>query len=105
MRTCRTFLLDRLKDIFGLNRVGLYRDDGLAVLPNSSSFKVEKLKKKRTHAFFKPMGFKVTVESPLVITEFLDVKLNLNDISFMPYKRKMQKLCILTSNSVILKTP
>ena len=40
------FLLDGLKDIFGLNRVGLYRDDGLAVLPNSSGFKVEKLKNK-----------------------------------------------------------
>ena len=40
------FLLDGLKDIFGLNRVGLYRDDGLAVLSNSSSFKVKKQKNK-----------------------------------------------------------
>ena len=39
------FLLEGLKDIFGLNRIGLYRDDGLAVLSNSSGFKVEKLKK------------------------------------------------------------
>ena len=39
------FLLDWLKNIFGLERVGLYRDDGLAVLPNSSGFKVERLKK------------------------------------------------------------
>ena len=53
------FLLDGLKNIFGLNRVGLYRDDGLAVLPNSSGFKVEKLKK-QTHAFFKSMGLRVT---------------------------------------------
>ena len=53
------FLLDGLKDIFGLNRVGLYRDDGLAVLPNSSGFKVEKLKK-QTHAFFRSMGLRVT---------------------------------------------
>ena len=40
-------MLDRLKNIFGLERVELYRDDGIAVLPNSSSFKVEKLKNKR----------------------------------------------------------
>ena len=39
------FLLDGLKNIFGLERVGLYRDDGLAVLPNSSGFIVERLKK------------------------------------------------------------
>ena len=49
------FLLDELKDIFGLNRDGQYRDDGLAVLPSSSSFKVEKLKK-QTNAFFKSKG-------------------------------------------------
>ena len=39
------FFLDRLKNIFGLEMVGLYRDDGLAVLPNSSCFKVKRLKK------------------------------------------------------------
>ena len=35
------FLLDGLKNIFGLERVGLYRDDALAILPISSCFKVE----------------------------------------------------------------
>ena len=39
------FLFDGLKEIFGLNRVELYRDDGLAVLFNSFGFKVEKLNK------------------------------------------------------------
>ena len=71
-----------LKNIFGLNRVGLYRDDGLAELPNSSGFKVEKLIKANL-AFFKSIVLRVTVESQLVITDFLNVKLNLNDISFM----------------------
>ena len=42
---------------------------------------------KQTHAFFKSMGLRVTVESPLVIPDFLDVKLNLNDLSYMPYKK------------------
>ena len=96
------FLLDGLKNIFGLNRVGLYRDDGLAVLPNSSGFKVEKLKK-QTHAFFKSMGLRVTVESPLVITDFLDVKLNLNDISFMPNKKQNAKVMYVTNNQAIPK--
>ena len=92
------FLLDVFKGIFGLNRVGLYRDDGLAVLPNSSGFKVEKLKK-QTHAFFKSMGLRVTVESPLVITDFLDVKLNLNDISFMPYRKQNAKIMYVNKQS------
>ena len=38
------FLLDRLKNIFELKRVDLYRDDGIYVLPNSSGFIVEMLK-------------------------------------------------------------
>ena len=80
-------MLDGLKDIFGL-----------AVLPNSSGFKVEKLKK-QTHAFFKSMGLRVTVESPLVITDFLDVKLNLNDISFMPYKKQNAKIMYVNKQS------
>ena len=32
-------LLDRLKKFFGLERVGLYRDDDPAMLPSSSDFK------------------------------------------------------------------
>ena len=91
-------MLDRLKDIFGINRVGLYRDDGLAVLSNSSGFKVEKLKK-QTHAFSKSMGLKVTVESPLMITDFLDVKLNLNDISLMPFKKQNAKIMYVNKQS------
>merc|ERR1712240_404487 len=92
------FLLDGLKSIFGLERVGLYRDDGLAVLPNSSGFKVERLKK-QTHAFFRSMGLKVTVESPLVVTDFLDVKLNLSDLSYMPYKKKNAKIMYINKCS------
>ena len=38
------FLLDGLKNIFGLEKAGLYRDDGLSVLPNSSEFQVKRLK-------------------------------------------------------------
>ena len=34
------FLLDRLKNIFGLKRVGLHRDNGIAALPNSSGLKL-----------------------------------------------------------------
>ena len=97
------FLLDGLKNIFGLKRVGLYRDDGIAVLPNSSGFIVEKLKK-QTHAFFKSMGLRVTVESPMVITDFLDVKLNLNDLSYMPYKKPNAKIMYVNKNSSHPKT-
>ena len=37
------FLLDGLKNTFGLETVGLYSDDGLAVLFNFYSFIIERL--------------------------------------------------------------
>ena len=54
----RLFLLDGLENIFILERVGLYRDDGLAVLLNSAGFKIERLK---NTCFFKPIGLRVIV--------------------------------------------
>ena len=45
------------------------------------------------------MGLKVTVESPLVITDFLDVKLNLNDISLMPFKKQNAKIMYVNKQS------
>ena len=45
------------------------------------------------------MGLSVTMESPLVITDFLDVKLNLNDISFMPYKKQNAKIMYVNKQS------
>ena len=34
------------------------------------------------------MGLRVTVESPMLTTDFLDVKLNLFILSYMPYKKQ-----------------
>ena len=45
------------------------------------------------------MGLKVTVESPLMITDFLDVKLNLNDISLMPFKKQNAKIMYVNKQS------
>ena len=45
------FLLDRLASVLGKENVGLYRDDGLAVLRNKSSPTMERAKKKNTRVF------------------------------------------------------
>ena len=50
------------------------------------------------------MGLRVTVESPLVITDFLDVKLNLKDLSHMPYKKSNAKIMYVNKNSSHSKT-
>ena len=79
------FVLSGLKDIFGAENVGLYRDDCMAVFPKCFGFKLERLKK-QPHAHFKYLGLRITVEAPLMIMDFLDVELNLNDISYTPYQ-------------------
>ena len=50
------------------------------------------------------MGLRVTVESPLVITDFLDVKLKLNDLSYIPYKKPNAKVMNVNKNSSHPKT-
>ena len=45
------------------------------------------------------MGLRVTIESPMVITDYLDVKLNLCDLSYMPYKKQNAKVMYFNKNS------
>ena len=44
------------------------------------------------------------MEAPLVTTDFLDVKLNLNDLSYMPYKKPNAKIMYVNKNSSHPKT-
>lgn len=60
-KSVKFFLIDGVKNIFGLKRVWLYRDDGLYVLPSSSDLKAERFKK-QNYAFSIFMGLQVTVE-------------------------------------------
>ena len=40
------YLLDKLSNITGKNQIGLYRDDGLALIDNPNGPKLDKLRKK-----------------------------------------------------------
>ena len=50
------------------------------------------------------MGLRVTVESPLAITDFLDVKFNLNGLSYIPYKKPYAKTMYVNKTSIHPKT-
>ena len=78
-------------------------------MPNSSGFKVERLKK-QIHTIFKSMGLQVTVESLMLTTDYLDVKLNLNDLYYMPYKNQNTKTmyinkCFINPKNIIKQIP
>ena len=80
------FLLDRLASVLGKKNVGLYRDDGLAVLRNISGPTMERTRKKIIRVF-QAQGLRITSECNLSRTDFLDVCFDLNEEAYIPDRK------------------
>ena len=80
------FMLSLLSKHINKNHIGLYRDDGLAILKNTSGPEAEKLKKK-LQKLFKEKDLDIIIQCNLKITNYLDITLNLNDGSYRPYRK------------------
>ena len=78
------YLLSQLKQIPDID-IGLYRDDGLAVL-NQNPQKIEKVKKEICKIFARN-DLRITIEANKKIVNFLDVTLDLNTGKFKPYSK------------------
>ena len=92
------FLLHRLNLRFPTIKAGLYRDDGLIAIPNSSPQKCDRLRKD-LHSLFKDLGFSLTISSHLKIVNFLDTTLNLNNGLHYPYHKPNQSLNYISTYS------
>ena len=92
------FLLNEMQHLFNHNGVGLYRDDGLAILENSSGPHTDRIRKQLIK-LFQDNGLKITVELNLVQTDFLDITLNLNTGKFWPYRKPNDHPLYISSNS------
>ena len=68
------YLLHNLCNLSLNAELGLYRDDGLAVVRNASGPNVDKIKKK-VIKIFQQHHLKITTEANLIQTDFLDVPL------------------------------
>ena len=66
------FILHQLSQLVGVKNIGLYRDDGLAILENASGPTSERIKKTIIKLFHQH-GLNITAETNLVQTNFLDV--------------------------------
>ena len=62
------------------------RDDGLAILENASGPSSERIKK-RIIKLFQHHGLKITAETNLVQTNFLDVTLDLKSGRYWPFRK------------------
>ena len=80
------YILNKLSSIFGIKNIGLYRDDGLAVLNNASGPVMERVRKDLIK-IFKDDGFSITADSNLKGTDFLDVYLDLRSGKYKPYHK------------------
>ena len=79
------FMLSLLGNKYNPNNSRQYRDDGLAVLKNTSGPQSEKIKK-TFQKMFKNKGLDIIINCNMKIVNYLDVTLNLDDGSYRLYK-------------------
>ena len=80
------YMLHELTAHVGRAQIGLYRDDGLAVLRNTTGSAAERIRKSLT-AVFAGHGLKVTIDTNLKVVNFLDVTFNLSTGGYMPHRK------------------
>ena len=79
------YLLSKVSKIIDNAHLGLYRDDGLALITNCNGRKLDRIRKK-LHQTFKDKGLKTTVLCEDNI-DFLDISLNVSDKLHRSYKK------------------
>ena len=80
------FMLNELSSVIKKNLAGLYGDDGLGILKNLSGPDIER-KRKEIIKVFKNCGLNITIKTSLTSVDFLDVRFNLKDNTYEPYRK------------------
>ena len=80
------FILSKLKLLFNNGSVGLYRDDGLGIVNNYSGPQIDRLRKEIIKVF-KDEHMQITININLTVVDFLDVKLDLENDKYYPFKK------------------
>ena len=78
----------KLENFIDQPNIGLYFDDGLAVMDGSGP-EIERLRKS-VFKIFKTMGLKVTIESNIKSTNFLDILFDLQTNTYRPFQKDNQ---------------
>ena len=83
------YLLNQISTIIPSHDVGIYRDDGLAVIHKSPK-ETEDLKKKLCKKF-KDLGLEISAEANIKTVDFLDVTFDLKTKVYKPYTKPDNK--------------
>ena len=92
------YILHLLKTVMRKENVGLYRDDGLGILRNSSGPEIER-KRKQIIQIFKSCGLNITVKTNLKTADFLDVRLDLVNNTYQPYRKPNSETVYINKHS------
>ena len=84
--TVGSYILNLLSNILDKDLVGLYRDDGSAIVRNLSGPDIER-KRKAIIKLFKECSLNITIQTNLKIVNFLDVEMNLDTGTYRPYRK------------------
>ena len=91
-------ILSSLSNKLDEQSTGLYRDDGLVLLRNTSKQKTDRIRKDIIE-IFENAGFKIEIKANLHIADFLDVTFNLLDGTYKPYKKPNDQLRYFNTSS------
>jgi hypothetical protein len=78
------FILNHLRKRFGKENIGLYRDDGLAIIKSKSARLLDKTRKE-LQKIFEQFDLKITAEAKLNVVNFLDVTFDLINAKHKSY--------------------
>ena len=103
------YMLNVLSSKFGKEKIGLYRDDGLTCFQNMTGSQAERVNKKICE-IFQSCGLKISIETNLKITDFLDVTFNLKNENCNPFRKPNNDLLYINplsnhSKNIIKEIP
>ena len=80
------YILNQLCTVMRMELVGSYHNDSLGIMKNMSAPEIER-KQKQIIQFFRDCGLNITIKTRLKSADFLDIKLNLKDSNYQPYRK------------------
>ena len=92
------YLLEELANIILKEPVGLYRDYGLAILPNTFGPETERLKKK-IRKVFRNNKLRITIKAEVHQTDFLDITFNASTGKYWYFRKPNSTLRYIHTQS------
>ena len=85
------YILHKLGEKYGKERISLYRDDGLACFENTSGPEVERIRKAFIKLFKNEFSLNIVSDANIKVVNFLDLTLNLSTGKYEPYNKPNNK--------------